>query len=81
MPSLDGFNLAAFPLFPLKYQTQHLANTDETFFWTVKAEGGNRDCFFHRFYGEVAPNADTVDYGSGIAVEQKISLRMKKVLK
>jgi len=62
MPSLDGFNLAAFPLFPLKYQTQHLANTDETFFWTVKAEGGNRDCFFHRFYGEVAPNADTVDY-------------------
>ncbi len=62
MPSYDGFNAAALPFFPLKYQTQHLANTDECFLWTGNVNGAEKDFFFHRFYGVVAPSADTADY-------------------
>ena len=62
MPSLDGFNLASLPFFPLKRQAQHLANSDTTFLWTINTDQGGKDCYFRRLYGPVAPNADTTDY-------------------
>jgi len=62
MPSLDGFNLASLPFFPLKRQAQHLANSDTTFLWTINTDEGEKNCYFRRLYGPAAPNADTVDY-------------------
>lgn len=63
MPSIDGYNLTEFPIFPLVYQTDHLTNTKESFRWIVETpEGEERECWFHRKYGDIAPNGDTVDY-------------------
>ena len=62
IPSIDGYFLSEVPLVPLTYQSTHLANTKETFLWVDDRDGKPRDCFLHRNYGEIAPNADTIDY-------------------